>query len=674
MATISNSHIQIRLDERWPRIIDMTRLDTHASLAGCPVEQPFSIELNGALYCESQLRCTADAQTESAAYLLEVPALQLLLHFRFDLQGQEIHFTMPQVDESGSFQLETLYLPDHRLVCGLSQNGDAFLRLSSWRINYSVGWLSGGEGLDYGSERLGPVLDSIPEPGAQAAQHACVWNPGVCAAVRTSIWAAPLVTHLDAFQSPAKGRAGRFSIWADKYDYRLRGQRAEPLHVTIALLGDYDGNGRTDWCDAANWDGDQRMAGVDQYREVMLYKLFLDQKKLEQPNLTLADCLEVIRCLHQISGGIKQIVYLVGWQHEGHDTGFPNPQYVNPRLGGEEALHSLIEQARQYNCVVSVHANLDDTYEGVPGYDPRLVARGPDGQPVMWFFNSVVDQPCYATNHTLGLEIGAVQEWIDNLIKLTQATESIHLDAYRATSETYASDGAFISTESEYQRGMAEIYRLFNERGIDVTSEAPVYNLHRWTWILPDWRHHYLTVMTHGRMGGFYRITGGYHRNRDHIGDGLGCGFVWDEMERPNVQTAVARFYSDWMYDQILRRKRMTGYQVRDWFQSAQADYSEGTLVRTGSSRDDLYTEYEGIAIARGRDRLLPWRPDLIFAFSPSGGAQSWTLPADWEGKALQAVVMGLDGSETSLPFTQAGRTICFDAPVGQACKLILKE
>ena len=148
--------------------------------------------------------------------MVEVLALQLLLHFRFDLQGQEIHFSLPQVDESGSFRLETLYVPDHRLFSGLSQNGDAFLRLSAWRINYSVGWLSGGERLDYGSEPLELVLDAIPESGAQAAQHACVWNPGVCAAVRTSIWAAPLVTHLDAFLSPAIGRAGRLSIWADK--------------------------------------------------------------------------------------------------------------------------------------------------------------------------------------------------------------------------------------------------------------------------------------------------------------------------------------------------------------------------------------------------------------------------------------------------------------------------
>lgn len=96
--------------------------------------------------------------------------------------------------------------------------------------------------------------------------------------------------------------------------------------------------------------------------------------------------------------------------------------------------------------------------------------------------------------------------------------------------------------------------------------------------------------------------------------------------------------------------------------------------MRTGWSRDDLTAEYEGIAIARGRDRFLPWRSNLIFTFSPSGGAQSWTLPAGWEGKALQAVTMRLDGSETSLPFTLSGRTIEFDAPAGQACKLMWKE
>ena len=101
MFIISNSHIQVRLDERWPRISDMTRLETHTSLAGCPAEQPFRIELNGILYDEAHLRCTADAQPEATTYLLEVPALQLILHFRFGLQGQEIHFGMPQGREWG---------------------------------------------------------------------------------------------------------------------------------------------------------------------------------------------------------------------------------------------------------------------------------------------------------------------------------------------------------------------------------------------------------------------------------------------------------------------------------------------------------------------------------------------------------------------------------------------
>lgn len=64
---------------------------------------------------------------------------------------------------------------------------------------------------------------------------------------------------------------------------------------------------------------------------------------------------------------------------------------------------------------------------------------------------------------------------------------------------------------------------------------------------------HYLTVMSHGRMGG--------------------C---------PDEQTAVRRFYADRMYDQ--------------------------TLVRAGSSSDELYAQYEGLPIARGRNRFLPWR------------------------------------------------------------------
>jgi hypothetical protein len=673
MPTLANALIQVELDDRWPRITSMQRLESRAQLAGCPPEQPFQMELNGVLVKASEITCTVKVQDQQVNYWLEISALKLSLCFRFALHNEEIHWTMPQVQERGDFTLETLYLPEHRLVSGLGKNGDFCLRLSSWRINFSAGWLSGGEAMDYGSERLGRVMDFSPEHGPAPAQHACIWNLGVCAALRTSIWAAPLVTSLDTFNAPVNGRAGRFSIWADAYYYRLRGELAEPLQVTIALLGDYDGNGQVDWCDAANWEGDQRMPGEDPYREVMVYKLCLDWKKLEQPNRTFAGCLDIIRCLHRISGGLKQIVYLVGWQHEGHDTGFPNPQFVNPRLGGKEALQALVAEARQYNCVVSVHANLDDAYENSPNYDARLTARGPDGQPVLWFYNSSIEQNCYSVNHTLSLESGAAQQWIDNLLKLTGAQESLHLDAYRPTSETYLPDGTLIPMESEYQHGLAAINRCFRAQGVDITSEGPLYNLNRWTWILPDWRHHYLTVMSHSRMGGFYRITGGYHRNRDHAGDALGCGYVWDEVADLDEQSAVRRFYTDWMYDQILRRKRMTGYQVGDWLGSASAQYTDHTLVRSGWNRDELYAEYEGLPVARGPNRFLPWRAGVIFAYSPQGGQQSWRLPEAWQGQAVRAVILEHDGRETDLFFTLSEGEIQFEAPPGKACKLTLK-
>lgn len=675
MMILRNEILEAMLDERFPRLVRMARLDSASALAGCPPEQPFRIELNGIPYEETDLDCRLAAGADDAGYAscadyaLEIPTLDLTLHFRFALYGDEIQFSLPGVEERGTFRLETLYIPEHRLVSGLAGEGASYLRYGLWRTNWSLNWLPGCDTGDYAWEHFGRVGDAFAELGALPTRYACAWNEGLCAVLHTSIHFEPLVTHMDSFAAAYPGRAGRFSIWAGRYFYRLRGELAEPLLVRLAFLGDYDGDGKIDWTDAANWQGDQLMPGSDPYAETILYKIHIDSLKLSKPNCTFKQCLDLIKQIHQISGGMKQIAYLVGWQHTGHDSGFPNPQYVNSRAGGREDLLELIEAAQDYGCTVSLHANLNDTYENEPGYDPEIIARAPDGKPYLWFYNSIVEQACYCVNLTRLVETGLGQQWIDELLSLVPIRETIHLDAHRGCSESWLANGEYIPAESEIQRGLYSIARIFQQRGIDVTCEGGDPALHRWTWLLPDWWQHYPTVMLRGRTGGFYRITAGFHRSTDPVGDGLGNGFVCEENAQDDYLTLVRRFYSLWMYDQILRRKRLTGYAVGDWLQSVKAHYSGETWLQTWSDPASLTAVYEEIPIARGADRFLPWREDLIFAHNPGGGLQEWTLPAAWEGKGIRAEVLREDGDFQALPFQVMGRSLCFEAPAGLACR-----
>jgi hypothetical protein len=78
---------------------------------------------------------------------------------------------------------------------------------------------------------------------------------------------------------------------------------------------------------------------------------------------------------------------------------------------------------------------------------------------------------------------------------------------------------------------------------------------------------------------------------------------------------------------------------------------------------------YEGIPIAREDSRFLPWRDDVIYAFSKDGGPQEWTLPKAWEGARIAAQVLRPGGPLPFDGFKVAGRKISFPAPAGMAIK-----
>ena len=105
-----------------------------------------------------------------------------------------------------------------------------------------------------------------------------------------------------------------------------------------------------------------------------------------------------------ISGGMPQIVYLVGWQGTGHDTLYPSLDVLNEALGTKEDLERLAKNAMDlYDTVISYHINTDEAYsnyseytrgaggaltfvQGIPNTDVNMemLARNPDGSGYEW--------------------------------------------------------------------------------------------------------------------------------------------------------------------------------------------------------------------------------------------------------------------------------------------------
>ncbi len=62
---------------------------------------------------------------------------------------------------------------------------------------------------------------------------------------------------------------------------------------------------------------------------------------------------------------MPKIIYLVGWQNNGHDDKYPDIFEVNKALKRDEdetsydSLMWLIKEAKKYNTIVSFHVNFN---------------------------------------------------------------------------------------------------------------------------------------------------------------------------------------------------------------------------------------------------------------------------------------------------------------------------
>jgi hypothetical protein len=160
--------------------------------------------------------------------------------------------------------------------------------------------------------------------------------------------------------------------------------------------------------------------------------------------LSLDKALEVIKKIDSLTVGVPKIIYLVGWQYDGHDSKYPAFFEVNAALKRPQnatALDSLkwfMQAAGQYHTSVSVHINLRDAYQNSPLWqtyvDHDLLQRGADGQLIK---GGIWDgDQAYFVCYTREWEAGYTQQRIDKLLTLLpiEKAGTIHVDAFHTSS------------------------------------------------------------------------------------------------------------------------------------------------------------------------------------------------------------------------------------------------
>jgi hypothetical protein len=231
------------------------------------------------------------------------------------------------------------------------------------------------------------------------------------------------------------------------------------------------------------------------YDQSLVMKIFLAERTDEgrgcRVRLTFEQALEVIERLDRITCGAPKIVYLVGWQYNGHDSKYPAWGEVNRRLKRAldatalESLKWLMREGQKHHTTVSLHINALDAYADSPLWQEYLakdiIAKDKRGAPlkgIVW--NGLQSYPL---SYAREWETGCAKRRIDGLLKLLpelKQAHTIHIDAFHtypplppeSRVEGFKGISPFLGYGPEREcAAQRKTLRYFRDYGLDVTSE-----------------------------------------------------------------------------------------------------------------------------------------------------------------------------------------------------------
>lgn len=214
------------------------------------------------------------------------------------------------------------------------------------------------------------------------------------------------------------------------------------------------------------------------YTKTMMMKILMaepDRLGDSHVYVDVEKALDIIKQVDNMTLGTSKIVYLVGWQYLGHDDKYPAFFEVNEGIKKEgftaqESLIWLINEAKKYNTVVSLHINFADAYEDSPLFEEYVkhnaLIRNRKGKPAK--IEKYNGKACYKISYKEEWESGLFKKRIDKLFELLPIAEigTVHVDNFQC----YVNRAPYISAEEMkyYRNKMIDYLR---EKGVDITSE-----------------------------------------------------------------------------------------------------------------------------------------------------------------------------------------------------------
>lgn len=426
------------------------------------------------------------------------------------------------------------------------------------------------------------------------------------------------------------------------------------------------------------------------YSQCLAYKIFCADKAHPDQNLvTFEEALRYIRVIHDVTGGLEQVPYLVGWQFDGHDSKYPSWAEVNPRLkrpqdpDGRASFCWLAAEAKKLSACVSVHINMSDAYETSPLWkeyrENGLIILDPDGQPRkagVWG-----GEQSYLVDKVKEWKSGHARRRIDALVALLpflRESGSVHIDAF-----------GLIGRDEELRQTVCGIFDAWRSLGIDVTTEYFDYEL---VGRLPMVYHLNLSEANRIKYPASVICGGGDGCNQRQEKSPSGWAYLpeagclyeeaWgvsidgDLEGGPNgTQGIVGKICTRTLPWYFLNRHRALSYE--DGAEIYRVTFSDGIESAVRKSDRHLTIRENGRTLVDGGDVFMPalWtKKGEWFVYSKGGGTRAWPAPEAWKGNAeVLAYALSDDGRSpaTVMPIRDGTLTIQLDP--GQAFALIAR-
>ncbi|HVU83474.1 MAG TPA: endo-alpha-N-acetylgalactosaminidase family protein [Puia sp.] len=607
------------------------------------------------------------------------PAISFELLYTLTAGGLDITFT--NVQEQKDFYLLDIQLPDLLTVttddpvAKLAIPADAgrlidVKRASFKNYEYEIDWLNPIlAGIAYNT-KVAAVMDT------RSIENHSIVRVYDRRGVKYGSFSMRLMHRLKEYNLAEFGTV----IQASDPKYLLKVQ--DSCKVEINITGDYDKDGAVSWIDAAKLLREKVNAVPNPYYENKTFvRAFLARKGSTSENLSFRDELERIRQFAVQTDSAACIIYLLGWQYTGHDSGYPSVDKVNESLGGYSELVNLIREAKKLNVNVSFYDNYDDSYPTHPGWDPDVICRDPQGNLMLggaWDG----EQSYLISSYKYAMKSGLNR--ISYTLKTYPVEKAYFIDVLAGGyhgGRKYDFNPASPAGAQKNFEGKLKIIEAFNRKGLDVATEdfTGFFVGHAGTfgdivafdniYFKGEQQIPLIPLIYHGKTSFGMKVSSPSLYVKTFLYGQRAQSFT----NKRRVFTA-----SDYVLD-ALPKQKLYGKAMKTYERYGDLErviYENGTVVEANVKADTYsVTLRDGKLIAKNYTSFVPVRKNTYMACSRDGGQLDYPVPEEWTDKGeIRVLKIDKNGNKENVEFELTDGNLQFLSEPGAIYKVVYAQ